>query len=187
MTISLTALGQVCDTINGKIINCIDSLGHKQGNWEIYKKKIIESSYNGLGSKKGCHYSEKIELIPIAKGNFKDNKKIGTWDYYHKKDHSIFIEKQITYKPDGSIVEENLLENFLLEFNSDSSIVKGYYYVNQDSIFINCLNNKCILSLSDGSELNSFPFEDYPNLEYELYKIPVGFYEREIKILKNAR
>ena len=187
MIISLTAFGQVCDTISGKIINCVDSLGQKQGNWEIYKKKIIESSYNGLGSKEGCHYSEKIELIPIAKGNFKDNKKIGTWDYYHKNDHSIFIEKQITYNPDGSIVEENLLKNYLLEFNGDSSIVTGYYYVNQDSIFINCRNKKCTLFLSNGSEINSFPFEEYPHLEYELYKISLGYYEREIKILKNTR
>ncbi len=61
LTLSLTALGQTCDTINGKVINCIDTNRLKQGYWELARKKVIVSGYSGLGGKEGCRYFEKAD------------------------------------------------------------------------------------------------------------------------------
>lgn len=186
LIISLTTYGQTCDTIDGNLINCTDTAGLRQGYWEVTKKKILVSGYEGYGSKEGCRYFEKAEYYPRSKGNYKDGKKIGTWDY-HSGEHLISLDRQITYYEDGSIKDENLADRYVLNISSDTKVVTGQLYHDSDSISIDCQSNKCLLKLSNGQELMSFHFTDLDKLEYELLRLNIGVYDREIKKKKNAR
>lgn len=181
LTLSLTAIGQTCDTINGKVINCIDTSGLKQGYWEITRKKIIVSGYSGLGSKEGCRYFEKADFIPVAKGHYKDGKKIGTWDYYSDNDHLISVDKQITYYSNGNQKIENGTEQYSIEINKDTSEVTGQFFHDFDTIQINCKNQLCVLTLTNKTELITFPFSDIYGIEYELLRLRMGIYDREIR------
>lgn len=186
LTISLTTFGQTCDTINGKLINCVDSNGLRQGQWELTKKKILVSGYGGLGSKDGCRYFEKAEYYPLAKGAYKDNRKIGTWEYY-TGDKSANLEKKITYYVDGSIEDENLLDRYTIEISSDTLKVNGQLYHDLGTLNIACQTGVCSINLSDGQQVMSFDFVDMDRLEFEMLRLQMGEYNREIKKKKDAR
>jgi len=180
LTISLTTYGQTCDTIDGKLINCTDTAGLRQGYWELTKKKILVSGYGGLGSKEGCRYFEKAEYYPRSKGAYKDGKKIGTWDYY-SGEHLISLDRKITYYEDGSIKDDNSADRYMLNISSDTTVITGQFYHDLDSIRINCRENKCLLTFTSGQELMSFQISDIDKLEYELLRLKIGVYDREIK------
>ena len=46
---SLFSLGQTCDTIDGQKVNCIDSIGLKQGYWKVRKQVLLYSSDSDFG------------------------------------------------------------------------------------------------------------------------------------------
>src|SRR5690554_6509362 len=142
LTFSLSTLGQTCDTINGKLINCADAIGLRQGHWELTKKKILVSSYGGLGSKEGCRYFEKAEYYPFAKGEYRDNKKVGTWEYY-SGDKLANLEREITYYKDGSIKDNNMFEQYKIMISNDTLKVTGQVYHNLDTLILNCQNRNC--------------------------------------------
>ncbi len=184
--VSLTTYGQTCDTIEGKLINCVDTFGQRQGYWEQTKKKILVSGYGGLGSKEGCRYFENAEYYPLAKGEYKDNKKIGPWEYF-SGDHLSKLERKITYYQNGSVKDENLNDQYNINISSDTLKVKGDFYHELDTISINCHAQNCSLVLSIGQELMSFEFIDMDKLEYELLRLKIGEYNRQIKMKENAR
>ena len=186
LTISLTNYGQTCDTIDGELINCTDTAGLRQGYWELTKKKILVSGHAGLGSEEGCRYFEKAEYYPLAKGTYKNGKKIGTWEYY-SGDHLTSLDRKITYYGNSAIKDENLIERYVINISQDTAVISGQFYHHLDSIDINCHKNKCVLTLSDGQELLSFPFTNMDKLEYELLRLKIGEYDRDIKMKKNAR
>ena len=186
LTISLTTYGQTCDTIDEKLINCVDTNGLRQGYWELTKKEILVSGYGGLGSKEGCRYFEKAEFYPLAKGEYFDDKKIGTWEYY-SGDKSATLERKITYFDNGSIKDENLSDRYLIEISMDTSKVKGQLYHDLDTVIIECHSKFCTIQLSDNQLLTSFEFVDMDKLELELLRLQMGVYNREIKKKKNAR
>jgi len=183
---SLSTFGQTCDTINGEPINCIDASGLKQGHWELTKKKILVSGYGGLGSKEGCRYFEKSEYYPLAKGEYSDNKKIGTWEYY-SGNKLANLERKITYFKDGSIEDENLLDRYKIKISSDTLKVKGQLFHYLDTMNIDCQTNNCSIRLSDDQLIMSFEFSDMDKLEFELLRLQMGEYNREIKMKVNAR
>ncbi|MBL4752963.1 MAG: hypothetical protein JKY52_05085, partial [Flavobacteriales bacterium] len=114
----LLTLGQTCDTINGHAINCVDSNGLRQGEWEQRKKIVLLSWYNGYGSENGCKYGEKAKYVTLAKGNYKNNKKTGTWKYCLDGDRDVIqIEKLITYYDNGTTEEQNLYYNYVTSIN----------------------------------------------------------------------
>lgn len=183
---TLSTYGQKCDTIDGKFINCVDSSGLKQGYWELTKKKILVSGHSGLGSKEGCRYFEKAEYYPLSKGKYKNDKKIGTWDYY-SGDHLVSLDRKVTYYEDGSVKDENLTDLYELEITSDTLNVNGYFYHDLDTMSVNCQTQTCSIRLSDGQELMNFEFSDMDKLEFELLRLKIGVYNRKIKMKKNAR
>jgi hypothetical protein len=186
LTISLTTFGQTCDTINGEVINCVDTNGLRQGHWELTKKKILVSGHGGLGSKEGCRYFEEAEYYPLAKGEYVNDKKIGTWEYY-SGDKSGRLERKIRYNGDGSIEDDNLTDRYLITISSDTLDVKGQLYHDLDTMNIDCQTNICFVELSNGQKLLSFEFADMDKLDFELLRIQMGVYNREIKKKKNAR
>lgn len=188
LIISLTTYGQTltCDTIDGKLINCTDTAGIRQGYWELTEKKILVSGYEGLGSEEGCRYFEKAEHYPRSSGTYKNGKKIDTWNYY-SGEHLISLDRKITYYKDGSVKDDNLASRYTLNISNDSTNISGQYFHDLDSIRINCQANKCLLKLTDGQELMSFQFNDINKIEYELLRLNLGVYDREIKKKKNAR
>lgn len=181
---SLTFYGQTCDTIDGNLINCIDTAGLRQGYWELTKKKILVSGYGGLGGEDGCGYFDKTECYPRSKGTYKDGKKIDTWEYY-SGEHLISLDRKITYYKDGAIKDDYLAERYTLNINSDTTVITGRFYLDIDSLNIDCQVGKCIVTLTDGQELTSFQFNDFDKLEFELLRIKIGAYNKEIKMKKN--
>ena len=186
LVISLTAYGQTCDTIDGKFINCIDSTGYRQGYWELTEKKILVSGYNGFGSKEGCRYFEEAEYYLRSSGNYKNGKKVGTWNFY-SGEQLVSLDRKITFYENGSIKDENLGGRYTLNINNDSSAINGQFFHDLDSIRIDCKANKCILKLTYGQELMSFQFKDLDKVEYELLRLNLGVYDLEIKMKKNAQ
>ena len=186
MTISLTFYGQACDTIDGKLINCTDTAGLRQGYWELTKKKILVSGYHGLGSDEGCGYIEKAEFYLLAKGEYKDNRKIGTWEYY-SGDSSTSLERITTYYEDGSIKDKDLLDRYIITINSDTSEIKGQLYHDLDTLRIECYMKTCSIRLSDGQTIMNFEFSDMHKLKFELLRLQLGVYNREIEMIKDLR
>jgi len=179
-----TIYGQTCDSIGGKPINCIDSAGLKQGYWELLRNKVIVSGYGGLGSEDGCRYFERVESYPLAKGEYKDNKKIGSWLYYSGNQLGSMV-REITYNENGSIEDNNLADHYTLTISKDTLDVTGQLYHHLDTVNINCQNGHCTFKLANGKELIKFPFIDLNTIEYELQRTNIGIYDRKIKMEKN--
>ena len=58
-----------------------------------FTKKLV-SEHKELGIKEVCRHIEKANYLPIAKVDFRNNKKIWTWN---ENDYLIYFDKQITY------------------------------------------------------------------------------------------
>lgn len=181
---SLASYGQTCDTIDGQQINCIDSNGQKQGFWKERKKILLYSSYSGLGSKEGCQYKEVYRYLPGAEGQYKDNKKTGTWKFYGDNEHLISVEKEITFGENGTVKEENFRDSSVIEFNKDTSVVTGYIYYNGDTINLKCIDKKCTFKLNPNREISTFEITDFNKFDYELLRLKFGMYDRKIKEIK---
>lgn len=189
----LNTFGQSCDTLDGKAINCIDSLKLKQGYWIHRKNKLISSSYNGLGSESGCQYNAKYEPIAIIQGEYKDNKKIGKWEYFYGH-HSLSLDRIVTYLENGDLKIENydyaiakdgnLVNHYYLKINNDSTIIKGKFYHELDSLTISLENDICEIKLSNKNNLLSFNNFNLDKLEYEILRLQLSVYDRDIKIKK---
>ncbi|MBL4586780.1 MAG: hypothetical protein JKX84_06980 [Flavobacteriales bacterium] len=187
LTISVVSFGQICDTINGEILNCVDANGLKQGYWEMTWKRVTMSWHGGYGTAEGCQYGEIATYLPLENGNYRDNKKIGKWTYYDDEKYwgSPYIENEITYDENGSIkVDQLKQQRYLLNINMDTSFVRGYFLHQLDSIAIMCHFDTCHFTLSNHNELTKFSFDSIAVLEDQLYRLQIGLYDREIKIKK---
>jgi len=180
--ISAYSTGQSCDTINGRIMNCTDSLGLKQGYWELRNKVVLGHGYSGYGSKGGCQYYEHAEYYLRANGAYLNSKEIGSWGYY-SGDHGERLEKEITYWLNGSKLERNYYPNYSIKINSDSNLIQGQYFHHFDTIKIKCENNRCAFQLSFNKEITNFGFEKFEDLEFELFQLAFGHYEKSIRRL----
>ena len=125
-TISLASFGQSCDTIGGNLVNCKDAAGLRQGYWELTNKKVLFSRYGGLGSEEGCRYFEKVEYYPLARGQYEDDNKIGTWKYF-SGDKLENLERKIKYFKNGAIKDNNLSDRYLLNISSDTTSINGEF------------------------------------------------------------
>jgi hypothetical protein len=180
---NIISFGQSCDTINGRVINCIDSNGIRQGQWEIRRKILLVSGYNGLGSKQGCRYFEKSNFVTRSKGAYLGGKKIDTWVYYHDwgMDNGK-IEKRITYYDNGAVKEENLYNNYVILISPDSSVANGYVIYNADTILIDCKSGQCNMLFNRSIKITSFPLYQF---DYEIERLFFGEYHRRIKEIKS--
>ncbi|MFH0895551.1 MAG: hypothetical protein V2A54_14025 [Bacteroidota bacterium] len=100
--------GQVCDTIEGQILNCTDSKGFKQGTWRERKKTLLFSTDSDFGP--GTGHQDYYRYNILSEGQYLNSKKIGTWKYYNDfYNESSEIEKLITYLENGNCVEKKFI------------------------------------------------------------------------------
>lgn len=184
MTFILTrvfSFGQSCDTIEGRIFNCTDAKGKKNGIWKVQRKILNLSRHSGLGSKGGCKYFEYFRYETLAEGLYSDNKKTGIWKYYMDNGDMNYVEKEVTYNKNGTIIEKNYVDNSIIEFSNDSSIIKGYVWLNGDSIKIVYSNKKCSFKLNKSKVFKTFDCPNYYRFDFELWRLKYGHYNRDIK------
>ncbi len=186
---SLASFGQSCDTIDGTVRNCFDANGLKQGYWEYQREVYKVSSYGGYGTKEGCQYSEHVTYAPESTGYFKDDYKVGKWKYYdgftynEKRQIEGLLEKEITYNPDGSVIEDKNGQwgyYYSLRFNVDTSAVDGYFIRHSDTIWVECLSATCHFTLTNENALSEFSFNSLAVLEEQLFRLTTGLYDRDI-------
>lgn len=183
LLLAFSAKGQVCDTIVGIPANYIDSNGLKQGLWNYTKKHILGSSYIGYGGTIGCTYSEQLVYYPLAKGCYKNNIKIGVWEYFIG-DENTQLEKRINYHLDRSVTHQNIPYKYTLQINKDTTLIQGNLIHKLDTLQINCTQTNCSVSLSNNQHLYNFDYSSFGDTEFQLLRIQKDMYYREIKILK---
>lgn len=202
---SLFLTAQVCDTIvDGEPMNCIDLNGLKQGTWVTYENKL-RYCYDSLG----------INSLSSI-GNYKDNKKIGSWRYFIGPKYNSGITKEVIYHTSDSIEEnmfgfmsiaektifksgkaiykkvESFVYSFVMEFKDGERIIKGEYIANQridnnqEKVSLICEGDSCLFTLDDNQVLLSFTSQDLNKFEFELERLAMGLYTRKIKTLKAA-
>lgn len=181
--------GQICDTINGIGINCIDRNGWRQGLWEEYVYSWSEDPKSIYGPQYGfCGVKPliKSKIGVSSTGNYRNNKKIGTWKYFSESTDTFFINREITYHTNGSITERNFRNDFKVTFNVDSSLIRGYAYHKGDSIHILCSNKMGTFKLKNRILLNF----DYPNFyafKLELIRLLNDYYDSNIRQAKFSK
>lgn len=184
LSICLIGRSQTYDTIasnhfsKGKIINKIDSLGQKQGEWICYQMYIFPKITE--------HYNNSTEtdtsFKKLSQGSYLNDKKIGIWAYFHDDGCSSRTIKKEEYFPNGTVQETNYDLFAITDFAPDSSIVHSSMIVNKDTINIECQNKKnCIVKFKE-NELYTFELK---HLEFEQFRIYLGAFAREIIDIKN--
>jgi hypothetical protein len=168
---------QHCDTVDGRLINCIDVAGLKQGVWEeaIYGwvpgEPIQHTSY--------CSYVPSIRKRIGASmvGFYKNGIKAGTWDYY---DDAYYYRagnayKRVTYMEDGSTLEDNNKLGYELWLNKDSTIAASH----SDTIYIICKDTACSLMTSTNKIFKKF---HHDKLQDQLLLFSWGEFRRDIRL-----
>jgi hypothetical protein len=180
----LISFAQTCDTIDGQVVNCVDNKGLRQGYW-LERKKILQvSGYGCFGIKDDCTYFEKNKFILSSEGLYIDNKKIGLWNYYDNFNNERGdIEKKIIYN-NQSTQEINYTYKYFISLSSDTTNGSGRVYLDIDTVKVTCRQKKCIAETSENIRFLQFPINQ---LEYELCRIGIGVYDREIRIKKTTR
>lgn len=172
---------QNCETFNRELfrmlpkdvpneINCVDSLGRKQGWWIYYKIEYNPDDIPDV-QKKGYY------VYDYYCGKYNENKKTGEWIRVNNN-HLIYISMTESYYYSRDTILVNY-EGFIdrrssLYFNNDSTIINFFsvddYY--KDTICIECRrkNNKVVNNCKlyyQNKLMKSFP---YKNLEFEIDK-----------------
>ena len=174
--------GQVCDTIEEQIINCIDSEGLKQGKWKEIRKILLFSADSDFGP--GSGHKDYCRNIILSEGQYLNSKKVGTWKYYRNfNNEQGAIEKTITYLNNGNCVEDHFYNKYNIEYNTDTTYITGHVYLDCDTVGINLNGNNISFMTSTEQEFLSCTRN---NFEYKLSRLVRGFYNREIKNKKNA-
>jgi hypothetical protein len=140
--------GQRCETIGGKVINCIDKDSLKQGFWYEYNidKILTTDSFNRNPGAIGFHNDEGKVYTPVAEGFYKDNKRIGTWTYYvgFYNDPDAH-EKTVLFTDSGFRYEIDSFYHYTFRISDDTSSLSGKLFLKKDTIDVVCKDRKCKL------------------------------------------
>jgi hypothetical protein len=170
-----------CDTIHGKIVNCFDEAGRKQGYWIEFRWVNISA-----GDKDMFNLRTDSMRIRGEEGMYQNNKKWGKWLIWADNWHQMFISKVITYLENGSQKIRDYNPNTKIYYNEDSSIVDGQIFHKKDTLQLSCNNRLCKITLDKKLVLPAFE-NDYYRLDFELSRIISGEYDRTIQSLKVKR
>ena len=181
---SISSFGQTCDTIKGRVINCIDSNGLKQGLWEdgVYDWRQQEN-YGPVSGFCKTAPLVRTKIGVTATGSYRDNKKIGTWKHFGGS-HLGAVERELTYNDNGTITEKNFIYSSVIEYSNDSTLITGFIYHRGDTINVFCSNKKGTFKLDNDKVLLTFDCRDFFNFDFELSRLAYGVYDREIKLIK---
>ena len=181
ITFSLTTFGQTCARDNGKLINCIDQAGLRQGYWETKHQEII-------GTTEHCftycfRITNNVAEYMISKEWYLDGEKTGICEYYSGDKEEALI-KTIEYLANGDVIEENKKGNYSLKIKADSTLIQGSVYRENDTISVTCINNNCHFKTLQGLQLIQFDITDIYALEYEITSLQMHYYDAEIRKVK---
>lgn len=179
LSISFISYGQSCDTIQDKVINCIDENGLNQGHWEHWKYEWRQKGYNSeiIGF---CQTTPliKVPIKLLSRGKYLDGKKVKKWEYINDRGDEFSISRTEYYYEDGSIdIQE---DSYQTHYNNDSLWVKSIVFTPTDTVNINCRNKLCVARYVK----NKFLEFKLDMLDVEIDKIRWGIYTRELQILK---
>lgn len=180
------SFGQSCETIDGKRMNCTDSLGLKQGYWQERKKYSTAGLVTEAARKDKSQNLDSVSHT-VAEGSYRDGKRIGTWRDYGENWHLVSVQRELTYLDDGSVVERNFIEKSKIKFNADSTKVSGYIVLDGDTISMACKNGRCSFSLGKGKEFLQFGYNDKYSFTYNLNRLKMGMYSGRIIEIKTNR
>jgi hypothetical protein len=141
-------VAQKCDTIEGRLMNCVDKDLLKQGFWYEYHttKILITDSFRRNPNAIGFHNDEGLVHTPIAEGYYKNNRRIGTWtfytDFYNNPDAHT---KTVLFTDSGFRYEIDSFYHYNFKISDDTSFLAGKLYLKKDTINIICKEKKCQL------------------------------------------
>jgi hypothetical protein len=181
---SFKSIGQKCDTIEGQIYNCTDSCGNKFGLWRVQKKELDFCKYECFGKDQYCKYTERYRFNIFAQGYYVANKKIGTWKYYSGHNDTNYVESVVTFYNNGTVKEDDLYYNSVIEYSKDSLVINGYVYREGDTIKVGYSNKKCMFKLKYDVTIMTVDCPDFKIFDLELSKLKYGIYDRNIFITK---
>lgn len=145
-------------------INCVDSIGEKQGWWLNYKVK-----YNEADRPDELEKGDYVERYSF--GRYNDNRKVGIWKSVENV-HQVYVSRvdSFFYGNDSTIHISNYMDGGRNEtktyFNADSSIIRYTHFLQDmiDSILIECdreLPTEKQCHMTFGEKEKFFPFERF--------------------------
>lgn len=189
--ISFKGYSQHCDTIPKQLyslanslstkVNCVDSLGRKQGWWIEYtiSKFEYKDEFGKLKVGSAIKY--------YSYGQYFNNKKVDKWSSYTFEGDQVSVET-IDFRRDGAIIVKRI--GSVTEYNSDSSIIKSAIFISpNDTAYINCnkknLRNikNCRLTYND-EVINTFSSDQF---NIEKFKVEINTYKRQIEKIRNSK
>ncbi len=186
--ITCNLYSQVYDTIvQGDFVlpdtlNQIDTNNLKQGYWYIYDKVLQHSAYSDFSENSG--YKEWNRYRLSSEGRFVNSEKVGVWKYYKAlNDRKVGVYKTVVYFKNGDFIEQNELDNYIIKTNKDTTYLSGEYVIDNDTILISCIKNKCVFKLKSDLVVTFYKSE----FKMNFYKLLTGYYNRKIRMLKNGK
>ena len=171
---------QTCDTIDNRVVNCIDPKGRKQGLWKNWNYDWRQAENHKTTGWCGTAPLVKTRISLKSKGTYLNDKKTDAWEYYINHDGYVQTEFEIYYK-DGSLTKIGILGDST-NFNLDSSLVtSSFKTIYKESIKVTCQNGDCFAEFQNRNFLK-FKFSMF---DFEKERIYLGVYESEIKKIKN--
>lgn len=178
-----------CDTFLDVNDKCIDSKGRRQGRWE-YKNEVVYNIPTNDEITKQKYKIEKQDLL-IAKGDYKDGKKSGSWcfwnyDTYYSWEHLYWCLFNIEYFSDSIIYRKSYPPYYDIVYNMDSSEIHGWTQISnneeywRDKVLFKCKKGNCEFWNEKNPKIiiEECKIDD---VEFFVERFNVGMYNRKIK------
>ena len=117
----------------------------------------------------------------LSSGVYKDDFKLGTWQYFDDGGCYITVERTEVHRNDRSVSELKYSNTVQTEFSADSMLVVSKVEKEDYLICIECKEKKSCIAKYENEILANF---DFMSLDFEQYKMVSGFYDRAIQLLR---
>ena len=177
--LSSLLVGQTCDTIEGRLINCVDTSGLKQGYWQERQKNILSSAYSGYGTKGGCQYSESAYYLIKSEGEYAHGRRVGQWIYYYRNGiatDSVTSRSSETQRSLPQAVPRP--KQYILGYDSTGNEVQGQVFLASDTVLLRFTGDQFMIEAKNARPIGSFPLA---HLDFEIERLFAGVYDREIR------
>ena len=198
ISLNIIATAQVCDTIlSGQQMNCKDKLGKKQGKW------ITVDYWSQNPDTFRTPYISSL-------GEYKNNKKKGEWTYVQRSSSTNVNITEVSYRsrnikeviyndystgPVKTIYKKNSVikkvcasrnYKYSISYTKEGRRIRGQCILDHfrsdyvPNIDIICDNDSCSFALKGGFVILTFFDTNTDYLDYQLFRLTGGLYDREI-------